>query len=520
MQIVAEQPARKLLGYLEYRFEVLAPRAVRSQNDDIVREICGFELDGNDLELAGLDLREVEDIIDKAEQESSGTVDLAREFLDLGIAALSQDHLIHTDDGIDGSPDLMRHIREEMRLLDIRLDGGCLLPLSVPQYQYLLHKSGEHQNVKSHQQEGPVDSSSHNNYQDHLYRSEEQECQHASGNDIILMKMSLHDILEYHDEDNCYRYRLERCYRECTCLKARKARQMHRDHIGPINGARAHQHHQNFLLSVLNRIADVKNGRYGHQQDRNVRERSVHVIISEDQLERRRIKYHPQCGQEDADRHLDDIDLTSENSVENAANDRDRRRYPGKQNREVIICPVFRNVAVLYSERVSVICVKEDGVVLFGVISFYQEFFAGVGRSDRNEDPPGLADAAEAHLGVIVIERSAQFIPYIDMAVSGIVIRKIEIIPDIIRKRRIQSRGRALTDVELYGQLNLNLGTVLLYPGPILDLGVIALETEVSVKPDLIYNMVRYKYRRHNNERYLYRHYYTFVFVIHVIYAP
>ena len=59
------------------------------------------------------DLREIQNIIDRAEQQSGSDFDFVRIGNDLRIVTFSQDYLIHTTDNRYRSPYLMGHIGKE-----------------------------------------------------------------------------------------------------------------------------------------------------------------------------------------------------------------------------------------------------------------------------------------------------------------------------------------------------------------------------------------------------------------------
>src|SRR5215467_1400710 len=80
------------------------------------------------LHLSRLDLRQIENAVDKREQMASGAQD-ALERLDLvrsiEIAGVFEQQIGHTDDGVERRPQLVAHVREELRLV---LARGLELP--------------------------------------------------------------------------------------------------------------------------------------------------------------------------------------------------------------------------------------------------------------------------------------------------------------------------------------------------------------------------------------------------------
>ena len=80
-----------------------------------------------ELVLAGLDAREVEELVDEVEQVLAGRVDVARIFLVLRHAVRAEQlrlqHFGKADDGVERRAQLVAHRREELRLGDVGLLG-------------------------------------------------------------------------------------------------------------------------------------------------------------------------------------------------------------------------------------------------------------------------------------------------------------------------------------------------------------------------------------------------------------
>src|SRR6185369_12273542 len=96
--------------------------------------------------LAGLDLREVEDVVDQAEQMPAGGLDL----LQVGDRVLLPhllrgllEHLAVADDRVQRRAQLMAHVGEELALRAVRVLGGlfCALELFAAQAQLGLRGS-------------------------------------------------------------------------------------------------------------------------------------------------------------------------------------------------------------------------------------------------------------------------------------------------------------------------------------------------------------------------------------------
>ena len=75
----------------------------------------------NDFNLPGLDLREVQHVVDNAKQCTAGVFDAFRIGKDVVVPAFPQDHLVHAEYRIDWRADFVGHIREER---GFRFAGG------------------------------------------------------------------------------------------------------------------------------------------------------------------------------------------------------------------------------------------------------------------------------------------------------------------------------------------------------------------------------------------------------------
>ena len=72
------------------------------------------------LHLAGLDLGEVEDVVDQAQQVPPGRVDLLEVGHEAGLAQVFQlllEHLGVADDGVERRAQLVGHVGQELRLV-------------------------------------------------------------------------------------------------------------------------------------------------------------------------------------------------------------------------------------------------------------------------------------------------------------------------------------------------------------------------------------------------------------------
>ena len=82
----------------------------RHRADYVVKpEVCLL-----DLQLAGLDLGEIQDVVDDSQQGSAGVVDFTDIIALLGIERRLQREIGESDDGVHRGADLVAHICEEI----------------------------------------------------------------------------------------------------------------------------------------------------------------------------------------------------------------------------------------------------------------------------------------------------------------------------------------------------------------------------------------------------------------------
>ncbi len=78
---------------------------------------------------AGFDARQIEDFVDQAEQVLAGIVDVVRVFLvgrhGVRPENLALHHLGEAEDGVERRAQLVAHLREELRLRDVRAFGAA-----------------------------------------------------------------------------------------------------------------------------------------------------------------------------------------------------------------------------------------------------------------------------------------------------------------------------------------------------------------------------------------------------------
>src|SRR5438132_5080275 len=85
--------------------------------DDLVDEPGQINRLGIEFELAGFDLREVEDLVDEAQEVGPGSIHTAQRFQRLFRAEarrIADHHLGQADDGVEGGAQLVAHAGEEL----------------------------------------------------------------------------------------------------------------------------------------------------------------------------------------------------------------------------------------------------------------------------------------------------------------------------------------------------------------------------------------------------------------------
>ena len=93
---------------------------------DVGENFLELEGHGLDLQVTGLDLREVQDVVDDAEQVLPGQLNL-RDVVALPCVELGpQRQVCHPDDGVHRRANLMAHVGQEVRLHARRLFGHLL----------------------------------------------------------------------------------------------------------------------------------------------------------------------------------------------------------------------------------------------------------------------------------------------------------------------------------------------------------------------------------------------------------
>ncbi len=115
-QRIADQPRRHLAIDIDDQFQPLGCRPLGDQPGDIVEHLVELEADPLDGHLAGLDFREIEDVVDDAEQVLARAPDLVE------VTALTRRHvglqreMRHADDRVHRRADFVAHVGQEFRL--------------------------------------------------------------------------------------------------------------------------------------------------------------------------------------------------------------------------------------------------------------------------------------------------------------------------------------------------------------------------------------------------------------------
>jgi hypothetical protein len=115
-QAVSDQQPRQGRVDVEHQFQVLAGHSLAELAGDVVEDLVEVEFPLLDGELAGFDLRVVEDVVDDAQQVLSGPLRLLQVVaLHPGEFGLERE-MGHADDRVHRRADLVAHVGEELAL--------------------------------------------------------------------------------------------------------------------------------------------------------------------------------------------------------------------------------------------------------------------------------------------------------------------------------------------------------------------------------------------------------------------
>ena len=113
-QRIAAQMAGQFRVDIENQLKIFVGDLVTDKTGDIVEHVVDPKIDRFDIELAGVDLRKIEYVVDNPEQMLARVVDLADIVALFGVEIRSQRQMRHADNRVHWRADLMRHIGEEV----------------------------------------------------------------------------------------------------------------------------------------------------------------------------------------------------------------------------------------------------------------------------------------------------------------------------------------------------------------------------------------------------------------------
>ena len=123
--------------------ESLLARGLGEHPGHLVQQRPDLEVQSLELEAAGLDLGEVEDLVDQAQQRPAGDLDPGRESQLLSGELGAHQQVVEADHAVEGRPDLVAHGREELRLLPRRLHGLVTRQRQLPLSAFPIGHQGE-----------------------------------------------------------------------------------------------------------------------------------------------------------------------------------------------------------------------------------------------------------------------------------------------------------------------------------------------------------------------------------------
>ena len=115
-QGVAHQGPGHLRGQGKQHFQALFPGLHRDQGGQVVQHLLQVEVHLFHGQLAGLDLGEIQDVVDDAQQVVSRGLHLGDVVALLGVQVGLQGQVAHADDGVHGGADLVAHVGQEIAL--------------------------------------------------------------------------------------------------------------------------------------------------------------------------------------------------------------------------------------------------------------------------------------------------------------------------------------------------------------------------------------------------------------------
>ena len=121
---VSHQDIRDLLRYLRAQGEPLIAAGQALHADHFPEAAPETEGDPFEFDHAGLDLAQIQDVVDDAEQAAHRTPDVAQELVLLFVQHRQMQHLRRSHDAVDRCPDFVAHVGQELALGQI---GGLRL---------------------------------------------------------------------------------------------------------------------------------------------------------------------------------------------------------------------------------------------------------------------------------------------------------------------------------------------------------------------------------------------------------
>ena len=117
---VAAQRRRNVCVHERRELQAFAAGDERRQVTRVLHRVAQVEVQGLDLEFAGLDLGEVEDVVDDREQRLGAALHREREVALLRVKVRVEEQRRHPDDAVHGRADLVAHVGEELALGRVR----------------------------------------------------------------------------------------------------------------------------------------------------------------------------------------------------------------------------------------------------------------------------------------------------------------------------------------------------------------------------------------------------------------
>ncbi len=99
--------------HMGQELQALLVRLLRGERGDRTDDLVEPEIGGLEVELAGLDLREIEDVVDDGEQRGAGVVDLADVVALFRVERGFEGEVGEADDGVHRRADLVAHVGQE-----------------------------------------------------------------------------------------------------------------------------------------------------------------------------------------------------------------------------------------------------------------------------------------------------------------------------------------------------------------------------------------------------------------------